>query len=187
VLSGLLDWALPRAAPRGLAPQVVPHARLLACHLLSGEISVAQAAAALPFIAWDTIARARTDAEALPDPVDRVQILAGIPRALAAALCSELGAEALTFARALHEPAPVCIRANALRIDRDALRARLQAEGVATAPTAVAGRLIARPARRRAGCRPLQWGRRERRPGTRGAGAPCTAGSQHRAVAPCSH
>lgn len=58
-----------------------------------------------------------------------------LPDWLAALLARELGSEAEPFARALNLPGPVCVRANLLRTSREALQARLAAEGVLAHPT----------------------------------------------------
>ena len=74
---------------------------------------------------------------AIADPVERLAVEASLPRWIAARFASELGLEeARTLARAMNERAPLTVRANLLRVpDREALRARLAAEGVAAEPT----------------------------------------------------
>jgi 16S rRNA (cytosine967-C5)-methyltransferase len=87
----------------------------------------------------------RADAEALvglapgtlPSPRPPPEDLAdrySLPDWLAAALRDAAGAEAPALADALDLPGPVCLRANLLRASRDALAARLAAEGVSTRP-----------------------------------------------------
>ena len=56
------------------------------------------------------------------------------PDALAPELERALGPEAPLFAAACNLPGPVTVRANRLRLDRDALADRLQAEGVTSHP-----------------------------------------------------
>ena len=56
------------------------------------------------------------------------------PDALVPELEHALGSEAALFAAACNVPAPITVRANRLRLDRDALGERLQAEGVASHP-----------------------------------------------------
>jgi 16S rRNA (cytosine967-C5)-methyltransferase len=56
------------------------------------------------------------------------------PDALVPELEHALGSEAALFAAACNLPGPVTVRANRLRIDRDALAARLQAEGASSHP-----------------------------------------------------
>jgi 16S rRNA (cytosine967-C5)-methyltransferase len=59
---------------------------------------------------------------------------ASLPDWLAAILVAEAGEDAGPLADALNLPAPVCLRVNPLRVSRDALAARLAAEGVPTRP-----------------------------------------------------
>jgi 16S rRNA (cytosine967-C5)-methyltransferase len=56
------------------------------------------------------------------------------PEALASELEHALGREAPLFAAACNVPGPVTVRANRLRLDRDALAERLAAEGVTSHP-----------------------------------------------------
>ena len=56
------------------------------------------------------------------------------PDALVPELEHALGAEAPLFAAACNVPGPVTVRANRLRLDRDALAERLRAEGVSSHP-----------------------------------------------------
>jgi 16S rRNA (cytosine967-C5)-methyltransferase len=56
------------------------------------------------------------------------------PDALVPELEHALGSEAALFAAACNLPGPVTVRANRLRLDRDALATRLQAEGAASHP-----------------------------------------------------
>lgn len=77
-------------------------------------------------------ARVRTlDESTLPPPVR-----ANLPDWLAEKLVAQSGeADMLELAAALNRPAPVDIRANTVKIDRDELRARLDADGFAFEPT----------------------------------------------------
>jgi len=72
--------------------------------------------------------------EPLPPPTDLATTWS-FPDWLAELFRRDLGDEADAFARALNVPGPVCVRANALRTSRDALRARLAEEGVTARPT----------------------------------------------------
>jgi len=60
------------------------------------------------------------------------------PEALAAELEHALGPEAPLFAAACNLPGPITVRANRLRLDREALRRRLEGEGVSSEPGAFA-------------------------------------------------
>ena len=69
----------------------------------------------------------------------RVALIGSLPDFLAERLIGDLGeADALGFARAILERAPLTIRANALRTSREALQVALQREGIETAPTLAA-------------------------------------------------
>ena len=57
-----------------------------------------------------------------------------LPDWLAQTIQEALGAEAEAFADALNLPGPICLRANTVRISRDALALRLADEGVQTVP-----------------------------------------------------
>jgi 16S rRNA (cytosine967-C5)-methyltransferase len=73
---------------------------------------------------------------AVADPVERLAVEESLPPWIAARFVEELGlGEARELARAMNQRAPLTVRANLLRASRDELRARLAAEGVASAPT----------------------------------------------------
>jgi len=76
-------------------------------------------------------------AEVLPDdPAESLAIRHSLPVWIARLFLREVGAEeAEALAAASTARAPLVLRANALRIDRDGLRARLEEEGVSTEPT----------------------------------------------------
>ncbi len=78
-----------------------------------------------------------TLADPRPPPSD-LATRHSLPSWLATTLAAEVGSEAEALADALNQPAPVCLRPNALRIDAPSLAARLAEEGVATRP----GRLV---------------------------------------------
>ena len=71
--------------------------------------------------------------EARPPPDDWPTRLSW-PEALVSDLEHALGAEAPLFVAASNVPGPVTVRANRLRLDRDALAERLRAEGVTSHP-----------------------------------------------------
>jgi 16S rRNA (cytosine967-C5)-methyltransferase len=73
---------------------------------------------------------------AVADPVDRLSLQASLPRWIAGRFADQLGLEdAAALGRALNARAPLTVRANLLRADREALRERLAAEGVRAEPT----------------------------------------------------
>jgi 16S rRNA (cytosine967-C5)-methyltransferase len=69
-------------------------------------------------------------------PVDYLAVRYSHPAWLAAQWCEQLGVDAAeSLAAAMAEPPPFTIRANTLRISREALMERLSAEGVTCSPT----------------------------------------------------
>jgi 16S rRNA (cytosine967-C5)-methyltransferase len=73
---------------------------------------------------------------AVADPLDRLSLEASLPRWVVERLAAQLGlSEARTLAAAMNERAPLTVRANVLRGDRDDLRGRLAGEQVHAAPT----------------------------------------------------
>jgi 16S rRNA (cytosine967-C5)-methyltransferase len=91
---------------------------------------------AVPKGALASLAGADARIGAVSDPVDRLAFEASLPRWIAERFVAELGEEeARTLATAMNARAPLTVRANLLVGDRDALLARLEAEGVAAAPT----------------------------------------------------
>ena len=69
-------------------------------------------------------------------PVDFLAVRYSHPGWLAAQWCEQLGVEAAeSLAAAMAEPPPFTVRANTLRISREALMARLAEEGVTCSPT----------------------------------------------------
>jgi 16S rRNA (cytosine967-C5)-methyltransferase len=66
---------------------------------------------------------------------ERFAVEASLPDALARAWRAEYGAEARRAAEAVNARAPLTIRTNTLKTDRDALRMRLRTEGVEARPT----------------------------------------------------
>lgn len=65
-------------------------------------------------------------------PPDALAERWSVPDAIGAIIEQELGCEAEAFLEALNRPGPICLRANGLHTDREALRARLAEEGTAT-------------------------------------------------------
>jgi 16S rRNA (cytosine967-C5)-methyltransferase len=109
-------------------------ARWLAYRVLEGELSPADAAREIPGD-WTAVARVDERAAAERDPVKRLGLRRSLPDWLARELLDEHGDEADALAAALNQRAPLTIRANLLRTDRDALAARLRADGIESHPT----------------------------------------------------
>jgi 16S rRNA (cytosine967-C5)-methyltransferase len=73
---------------------------------------------------------------AVADPLDRLSLEASLPRWIAERFVAQLGLEeARVLGRALNDRAPLTVRANALKGDREALRAALAQENVRADPT----------------------------------------------------
>jgi 16S rRNA (cytosine967-C5)-methyltransferase len=70
------------------------------------------------------------------DPVERLALEGSLPGWLASRLAAEMGIdEARAFAAAVNQRAPLTVRANLLKTTREALQARLAAEGTGSRPT----------------------------------------------------
>lgn len=65
-------------------------------------------------------------------PPESLAVRWSVPDPLARILQAELGEELEPFLEAINRPGPICLRANLLRITREALQARLAEEGVQT-------------------------------------------------------
>lgn len=115
-----------------LAPELrAPERRLLALRALAGEA-----------VGERELARARIDLAALRatearllehgDALARLALRGSVPLAVARELHASLGDEAEAFLAASWRAAPIALRANVARTTREALRARLAEEGVAT-------------------------------------------------------
>jgi len=73
---------------------------------------------------------------ATADPVQRLALEASLPRWIAERFVAELGQdEARALATAMNARAPLTVRSNLLKGDRETLRGRLASEGVAAEPT----------------------------------------------------
>jgi 16S rRNA (cytosine967-C5)-methyltransferase len=134
---GQLDWLLGTTG--GGAPDLAT--RYAAWLVRFGGISPADATRRLgvsPARLAPVADAGEADARlaAVTDPVERLALGESLPRWIAARFIEDLGlAEARTLAASMNARAPLTVRANLLRGDRDALRARLQTEGVGAEPT----------------------------------------------------
>jgi 16S rRNA (cytosine967-C5)-methyltransferase len=104
--------------------------RLLAYLVLEGELPVEAAASAAPAVDWRAVAAIDERIAREPDRVRRLALRRSLPDWLAARLAAEYGDDADALAAALNERAPMTIRANTLRTERDALAAALEGEGL---------------------------------------------------------
>jgi len=107
--------------------------RLLAYLVLEDGLAIGDAIAAAPDVDWRAVADIDARLAREPDAARRIARLHSLPDWLAARLVADLGADAEPFAAALNQRAPMTIRANTLRTDRDALAAALRDDGFETA------------------------------------------------------
>jgi 16S rRNA (cytosine967-C5)-methyltransferase len=123
-----VDFALEALspAPSGPARDV---ARYVAYRLLEGEIDVATAEKEMRGD-WKAVAAVGERIAREKDPVRRLGLARSLPDWLARRLLEQYGEEADTLAESLNRRAPLTVRANTLKIERDALIARLAADGV---------------------------------------------------------
>lgn len=131
---GQLDWLLGSAGGRG--PDLAT--RYAAWLVRFGGVSAADTVRRLGVSPARLAPLDEADARlaAVPDPVEGLALGESLPRWIAARFVEELGlAEARALAAAMNARAPLTVRANLLRGDRDALRERLAAEGVGAEPT----------------------------------------------------
>ena len=137
-MQGQLEFLLcggePGAPARGLG---LP-ARYAAWLVRFGGASPEEAAArlAVPAGALRGLGQAEARIAEISDPHLRLAVAGSLPRWVVDRLVGELGEEeARELVRVLNERAPLTVRANVLQGDREALRARLAGEGVASGPT----------------------------------------------------
>jgi 16S rRNA (cytosine967-C5)-methyltransferase len=102
---------------------------VVASALLEGLLDVASARAVSSAVAWERFEEADRTLLERAGPLERVALLGSLPDWLAARLHDEYGDAAEALASSLSEPAPRCLRVNALRTDVAAALERLQAEG----------------------------------------------------------
>jgi len=135
-----VDALLERTAPAfgGLTTTAQDRLRIAASRVLEGEDPARVARAmGLPGdegAALGGLRRAREGLARLREE-ERFAVEASFPDALARAWRAEYGEEAGRAAEAVNARAPLTIRVNTLKTDRQALRARLHSEGVESEPT----------------------------------------------------
>ncbi len=108
--------------------------RLVAFLVLEAGLPVAIAAEAFPKLDWAAAAAVDDRIAAETNPARRIARRYSLPDWLAQRFVADLGDRAEAIAAALNERAPMTVRANTLRGDRDALARDLAAEGIDTAP-----------------------------------------------------
>lgn len=132
-----IDFTLERVTPSGSAgvDALEGALRVMMSRVLDRDMGAAEAARYFPWVAWDRVAGMDDEIAACEDPVERVELLASVPKWLAARIVQIFGDEAEACARSLAERPPVTIRCNTLRCSRDDLQRRLAGEGIDTRPT----------------------------------------------------
>ncbi len=108
-------------------------ARWVAYHVLEGQLGPEAAARLVP-ADWAAVARVDERIARERDPARRLGLRRSLPDWLARRLLDEYGAQADAVAEALNARAPLCVRANTLKITREELVGRLGAEGVEARP-----------------------------------------------------
>ena len=107
--------------------------RLLAALVLEHGLSAEDAAQHDADLDWAKVAAVDEKLERLRNPVERIAARHSLPDFLAQVLVSDLGPEqAESLAAALNQRAPMSIRANTLKGDRETLQAALKGEGIET-------------------------------------------------------
>jgi len=125
--AGLAAGSRRTASPRDLD-------RLIAYLVLDGVMSPADAARALPEIDWTKVAAIDDRIAAERSLEQRIALACSLPDWLARRLVADWGAEAEPLAQALNQRAPMTVRANLIRTDRDRLTAALAGERIAARP-----------------------------------------------------
>ena len=145
----LIDFAIERATPSGVAGAIRGPVRLLVTRVLTGEMRPDTAARALEWVDWQRIAQIRDEARAIEDPVERLMVLGSLPDWLAYRLHRDHGDAAADLVTALCDTAPVTLRVNRLKGTREQLAELLAKDGIETEPTAHApdGLVIRTPTR----------------------------------------
>jgi 16S rRNA (cytosine967-C5)-methyltransferase len=124
-----IDFALEGQSRRLPAGQRRELAQLVAYRLLTNELTLEQARAALPDVEWESVAEVDARIGKTRGATERFALSHSLPDWLAKRLLDELGGEAEAFARAINERAPLTVRTNTLKTTREALLTRLAAEG----------------------------------------------------------
>jgi 16S rRNA (cytosine967-C5)-methyltransferase len=108
--------------------------RLLAYLVLEAGLPADEAAAVAPAVDWSAVAAIDERLARVPDVVRRIALRHSLPDWLAARLAHDLGDAAESVVAALNQRAPMTVRVNTLRTDRDALAAALAEQSIDTEP-----------------------------------------------------
>ncbi len=135
-LYGLVRWQGQLELLLGARPELAAlYAAWMARHAGLGPEAAARRLGLAPR-ALAGLAGADARLAAIRDPVGRLAAEESLPFWIARRFVAELGeGEARALARAMNQRAPLTVRTNLLHVDRERLRARLAAEGVASEPT----------------------------------------------------
>ena len=113
--------------------------KLTTLDLLMGRLSVGDAWGLFPKVPWGRVAAWAEQLDRIQDPVERLAIRHSLPDWAAKTLIDSYGEEeARKVGAALEQPAPRCLRANRIKIDRDGLMAALVDEGFDPKPSSLA-------------------------------------------------
>jgi 16S rRNA (cytosine967-C5)-methyltransferase len=130
-----IDFALDGVRVAGAEKEL---ARWVAYRLLAGELDDAAARKELGSIDWAQVRAVDERIARERDPVRRLGLGKSLPDWLARRFLEQYGDEAPALADALNRRAPMAIRANTLKTTREALTARLAADGLEAAPSKLA-------------------------------------------------
>lgn len=108
--------------------------RLIAYLVLEAGLTTAEAAGAEPAVDWNAVGRIDDTLRNERDAARRIARWCSFPDWLAQQLVTDLGDDAEPFCHAVNLRAPMTIRANTLKQDRDALAQALAADGIETEP-----------------------------------------------------
>jgi 16S rRNA (cytosine967-C5)-methyltransferase len=104
--------------------------RYLAWRVLARELTPAQAAREEPRVDWTRVASVDDAIAREEDPVRRFALAHSLPDFLASRLIADHGDDAARLADSMRQPAPVTLRANALKGSREHLLETLRASGI---------------------------------------------------------
>ena len=117
-----LDYAIDQAGPVPEEGSPRRRARWYAHEVIERRIRPSEAAREMPKVDWVRVVEAPAWISRIPDPLRRLAISESLPDWLVRRIVDEYGeTEAFELARAWNEPAPLTLRANRLRTERNEL------------------------------------------------------------------
>jgi len=130
---GQLDWLL---SPAGPPPDLQTRYAAWLTRFAGLDRQLAARRLSVPPGRLAPLDKADAKLDAVGHPVERLALKTSLPRWIAERFVAELGlAEAEALAAVINQRAPLTVRANLLKGDREALKARLAAEGTEATPT----------------------------------------------------